>query len=86
MAHISVDLPAINKEQKKKLIESLQNVLSDIADIDKSEISVSLHELPQENMNNSDNVERKDIKAINNKNKINEKQAKKKSIFKEIFP
>ncbi len=86
MAHISVDLPAINKEQKKKLIESLQNVLSDIADIDKSEISVSLHELPRENMNNSDNVERKDIKAINNKNKINEKQAKKKSIFKEIFP
>lgn len=86
MAHISVDLPAINKEQKKKLIESLQNVLSEIADIDKSEISVSLHELPRENMNNSDNVERKDIKAINNKNKINEKQAKKKSIFKEIFP
>ena len=50
MAHISVDLPSISQAQKKKLIESMQEILSEIAEIDKSEISVSLHELPRENM------------------------------------
>ena len=54
MAHISIDLPSISQAQKKKLIESMQEILSEIAEIDKSEISVSLHELPRENMNTAD--------------------------------
>jgi len=84
MAHISIDLPSISQAQKKKLIESLQDILSEIAEIDKSEISVSLHELPRENMNGTSSYEE-------NKKEVKEKEPKKqeekkKSFFKEMFP
>ena len=88
MAHISIDLPSISQSQKKKLIESMQAVLSEIAEIDKSEISVSLHELPRENMNSSDNKVQstKAEKEEKLEEKPAEKEAKKKSSFKEMFP
>ena len=35
MAHISIDLPSISQQQKKKLIEGMQALLSEIAEIDK---------------------------------------------------
>ena len=57
MAHISIDLPSISSSQKKKLISEMRNLLSDIADIEVSEISVSLHELPLENMNGTSSYE-----------------------------
>lgn len=85
MAHISVDLPSISQAQKKKLIESLQDILSEIAEIDKSEISVSLHELPRENMNTADSSI-SDKKTEKNKAEKPEKEVKKKSFFKEMFP
>ena len=74
MAHISVDLPSISQAQKKKLIKSMQEILSEIAEIDKNEISVSLHELP----------ESKKLEKI--KEKTAAKELKKKSFFKEMFP
>lgn len=80
MAHISIDLPSISQAQKKKLIESMQEILSEIAEIDKSEISVSLHELPRENMNTAD------CSISDNKSEKTEKEVKKKSFFKEMFP
>ena len=85
MAHISIDLPSISQQQKRKLIESMQAILSEIAEIDKSEISVSLHELPRENMNSSEN-NIKSVKEENKQTKSEEKEVKKKSFFKEIFP
>ena len=85
MAHISVDLPSISQAQKKKLIESMQEILSEIAEIDKSEISVSLHELPRENMNTADSSI-SDKKSQKSKSEKVEKEVKKKSFFKEIFP
>lgn len=85
MAHISVDLPSISQAQKKKLIESLQEILSEIAEIDKSEISVSLHELPRENMNTADSSI-SDKKTEKSKGEKPEKEVKKKSFFKEMFP
>ncbi len=85
MAHISVDLPSISQAQKKKLIESLQEILSEIAEIDKSEISVSLHELPRENMNTADSSI-SDKKLEKSKAEKPEKEVKKKSFFKEMFP
>lgn len=87
MAHISVDLPSISQAQKKKLIESLQDILSEIAEIDKSEISVSLHELPRENMNTADSSSSISDKRIEkSKGEKPEKEVKKKSFFKEMFP
>ena len=86
MAHISIDLPSISQSQKKKLIESIQSLLSEIAEIDKSEISVSLHELPRENMNSSENQNSQNVKEEKAKEKPAEKEAKKKSFFKEMFP
>ena len=85
MAHISVDLPSISQAQKKKLIESMQEILSEIAEIDKSEISVSLHELPRENMNTADSSI-SDKKTEKSKSEKTEKEVKKKSFFKEMFP
>ena len=85
MAHISIDLPSISQAQKKKLIESMQEILSEIAEIDKSEISVSLHELPRENMNTADRSI-SDKKSEKSKSEKVEKEVKKKSFFKEIFP
>lgn len=85
MAHISVDLPSISQTQKKKLIESMQEILSEIAEIDKQEISVSLHELPRENMNTSDCCSGSK-KAVKSKDERSEKEVKKKSFFKEMFP
>lgn len=85
MAHISVDLPSISQAQKKKLIESMQEILSEIAEIDKSEISVSLHELPRENMNTAD-CSISDKKSEKSKSEKTEKEVKKKSFFKEMFP
>lgn len=85
MAHISVDLPSISQAQKKKLIESLQDILSEIAEIDKSEISVSLHELPRENMNTADSSI-SDKRIEKSKAEKPEKEVKKKSFFKEMFP
>ena len=89
MAHISVDLPSISQAQKKKLIESMQEILSEIAEeiaeIDKSEISVSLHELPRENMNTADSSI-SDKKTEKSKAEKPEKEVKKKSFFKEMFP
>ena len=85
MAHISVDLPSISQAQKKKLIESMQEILSEIAEIDKSEISVSLHELPRENMNTAESSI-SDKKTEKNKAEKPEKEVKKKSFFKEMFP
>lgn len=84
MAHISIDLPSISSSQKKKLISEMRNLLSDIADIEVSEISVSLHELPIENMNGASSYEE-------NKKEVKEKEPKKqeekkKSFFKEMFP
>lgn len=84
MAHISIDLPSISSSQKKKLISEMRNLLSEIADIEVSEISVSLHELPRENMNGTSSYEE-------NKKEVKEKEPKKqeekkKSFFKEIFP
>ena len=38
MAHISIDLPSISSSQKKKLISEMRNLLSEIADINVSEI------------------------------------------------
>ena len=85
MAHISVDLPSISQEQKKKLIKSMQEILSEIAEIDKNEISVSLHELPRENMNISESsAESKKLEK--SKEKTAAKELKKKSFFKEMFP
>ncbi len=85
MAHISVDLPSISQAQKKKLIKSMQEILSEIAEIDKNEISVSLHELPRENMNISESsAESK--KPEKSKEKTAAKELKKKSFFKEMFP
>ncbi len=88
MAHISVDLPSISQAQKKKLIESLQDILSEIAEIDKSEISVSLHELPRENMNTADSSisDKRIEKSKGEKSAGQEKEVKKKSFFKEMFP
>ena len=80
MAHISVDLPSISQAQKKKLIESMQEILSEIA-----EISVSLHELPRENMNTADSSI-SDKKSEKSKSEKVEKEVKKKSFFKEMFP
>ena len=85
MAHISVDLPSISQAQKKKLIESMQEILSEIAEIDKSEISVSLHELPRENMNTAESSI-SDKKTEKSKAEKTEKEVKKKSFFKEMFP
>lgn len=85
MAHISVDLPSISQAQKKKLIESMQEILSEIAEIDKSAISVSLHELPRENMNTADSSI-SDKKTEKSKAEKPEKEVKKKSFFKEMFP
>ena len=85
MVHISVDLASISQAQKKKLIESLQDILSEIAEIDKSEISVSLHELPRENMNTADSSI-SDKKTEKSKAEKPEKEVKKKSFFKEMFP
>ena len=85
MAHISIDLPGISQAQKKRLIESMQEILSEIAEIDKSEISVSLHELPRENMNTADSSI-SDKKSEKSKAEKPEKEVKKKSFFKEIFP
>ena len=84
MAHISIDLPSISSSQKKRLISEMRNLLSDIADIEVSEISVSLHELPIENMNGASSYEE-------NKKEVKEKEPKKqeekkKSFFKEMFP
>lgn len=85
MAHISVDLPSISQAQKKKLIESMQEILSEIAEIDKSEISVSLHELPRENMNTAESsISEKKLEK--SKAEKPEKEVKKKSFFKEMFP
>ena len=88
MAHISVDLPSISQAQKKKLIEHMQDILSEIAEIDKREISVSLHELPKENMNATDcSIEdKKSEKSKAKKSAGQEKEIKKKSFFKEMFP
>ncbi len=88
MAHISIDLPGISQAQKKRLIESMQEILSEIAEIDKSEISVSLHELPRENMNTSENItDNKRIeRSKSEKSAGQEKEVKKKSFFKEMFP
>ena len=69
MAHISIDLPSISSSQKKKLISEMRNLLSDIADIEVSEISVSLHELPLENMNGTSSYEE-------NKKEVKEKEPK----------
>lgn len=85
MAHISVDLPSISQAQKKKLIESMQEILSEIAEIDKREISVSLHELPRENMNISD-YSSGSKKTAKSKDELSDKEVKKKSFFKEMFP
>lgn len=85
MAHISIDLPSISSSQKKRLISEMQNLLSEIAEIDVNEISVSLHELPVENMNG--NILRQESKKeIKEQKKIEEKEVKKKSFFKEMFP
>lgn len=86
MAHISIDLPSISQQQKKKLIEGMQALLSEIAEIDKSEISVSLHELPRENMNSSENNIKSEKEETRQEKKSEEKEVKKKSFFKEIFP
>lgn len=86
MAHISIDLPSISQQQKKKLIEGMQALLSEIAEIDKSEISVSLHELPRENMNSSENNIKSIKEETRQEKKPEEKEVKKKSFFKEIFP
>lgn len=86
MAHISIDLPSISSSQKKKLISEMRNLLSDIADIEVSEISVSLHELPIENMNGTSSYE-ENKKEVKEKEKEPKKQEeKKKSFFKEMFP
>ena len=85
MAHISIDLPSISSSQKKRLISEMQNLLSEIAEIDINEISVSLHELPVENMNGN-SLRQESKKEIKEQKKIEEKEVKKKSFFKEIFP
>lgn len=86
MAHISIDLPSISSSQKKKLISEMRNLLSEIADINVSEISVSLHELPIENMNGTSSYE-ENKKEVKEKEKEPKKQEeKKKSFFKEMFP
>lgn len=85
MAHISIDLPSISSSQKKRLISEMQNLLSEIAEIDVNEISVSLHELPVENMNGN-SLRQESKKEIKEQKKIEEKEVKKKSFFKEMFP
>lgn len=85
MAHISIDLPSISSSQKKRLISEMQNLLSEIAEIDINEISVSLHELPVENMNGN-SLRQESKKEIKEQKKIEEKEVKKKSFFKEMFP
>lgn len=85
MAHISIDLPSISSNQKKRLISEMQNLLSEIAEIDVNEISVSLHELPVENMNGN-SLRQESKKEIKEQKKIEEKEVKKKSFFKEMFP
>ena len=63
----------------------MQEILSEIAEIDKNEISVSLHELPRENMNISESsAESKKLEK--SKEKTAAKELKKKSFFKEMFP
>lgn len=85
MAHISIDLPSISSNQKKRLISEMQNLLSEIAEINVNEISVSLHELPVENMNGN-SLRQESKTEIKEQKKIEEKEVKKKSFFKEMFP
>lgn len=85
MAHISIDLPSITSSQKKKLITEMQKLLSEIAEIDVSEITVSLHELPLENMSSKPAVNTEVKKEQETKEKPKQ-EVKKKSFFKEMFP
>lgn len=85
MAHISIDLPSITSSQKKKLITEMQKLLSEIAEIEPGEITVSLHELPLENMSNKSNSYAEVKKEQENKEKPKQEE-KKKSFFREMFP
>ena len=89
MPHISVDSPILSLKQKKALIKALRQTFAEIADIEEENISVTVHELPTENMtfdeiyieddeNNDDN----NYKSSKEKNKT----GRKKSFFREIFP
>lgn len=84
MPHISVEIPAVSKERKHELIKTFRKVLSDIAGIDIESISVSIHELPEENMNCC--VSPASLPDKKSKPARSEKDGRKKSFFREIFP
>ncbi len=92
MAHITIDLPTISNDKKRKLATSMIETLSEITGIDISEISLTIYELPEENIIFGSN-----IKIDNKKEKAKEtdkaiektasnQSGKKTSFFKEIFP
>ncbi len=86
MAHISLDIPSISQARKKELINELISLVSEIAEIDENSISVSIHELPLENMNGGSSVSRSVAKKEEKEKPKQQKEEKKKSFFKEMFP
>lgn len=86
MAHISLDIPSISQARKKELINELISLVSEIAEIDENSISVSIHELPLENMNGDSSVSRSVAKKEEKEKPKQQKEEKKKSFFKEMFP
>lgn len=79
MAHISIDTKPISAEKKKELIEKMTSILAEISSTDPALISVSIHELSEDNMNTG-----KPVSQPAEPEKVEE--PKKKSFFKELFP
>ncbi len=84
MAHVAIDIPGISQSRKKELIMEVKSLVADIAEIDEESISVSIHELPVENMNSSTISSKQTSRKEDQSEKKG--QEKKKSIFKEMFP
>ncbi len=83
MAHVSIDIPGITQGRKKELINEIKALVAEKAEIEESSISVSIHELPVENMSNDTSGIHKNTAK---KEEQKEKTERKKSIFKEMFP
>lgn len=83
MAHISVDIKPISAQKKKELIDGFVKLLSETAEIPPSEISISIHELPEDNMKSTGIAVNNDAQPKKDENKDN---GRKKSFFKELFP
>lgn len=83
MAHISVDIKPISAQKKKELIDGFVKLLSETAEIPASEISISIHELPEDNMKCTSATENVDSQPKKDESKDT---SKKKSFLKELFP